>query len=92
MRDDRFEWDDRKAASNLRKHGVSFEMARLAFSDLDAIEDLDETDDEERIARIGLAGDRLLLVIFTMRDPRIRIISVRKAKRDEELRYFSQFQ
>ena len=37
MRDDRFEWDDRKVASNLREHKVSFSLARSAFDDLPAL-------------------------------------------------------
>ena len=48
MRDNRFEWDDRKAASNLRDHKVSFGLARTAFDDLLAIEELDDDPDEVR--------------------------------------------
>ena len=61
MRDDRFEWDDRKAASNLRKHRVDFRHARAAFDDPDLIDELDEDEDEERFQLIGMADGRLLL-------------------------------
>ncbi len=84
MRDDRFEWDDRKAASNLRKHGVAFDHARLVFDDPAAIEDLDDDQDEERYWRLGVADARVLYVIYTVRGERIRIISARKAKRHEQ--------
>ncbi len=56
MRDDRFEWDDAKAAQNLAKHGISFEEARLVFRDLHAVE-VDEDQlgyGERRFNMIGL--------------------------------------
>jgi len=46
MRDDEFEWDDRKAARNFRDHGITFEMARLAFHDPDCINREDPDPDE----------------------------------------------
>jgi uncharacterized protein len=89
MRDELFEWDDLKAAGNLRKHDISFELARLAFDDVLALEDVDDIDAEERIRRIAMANGRLLFIVYTERSPRIRIISARKADRNEELVYFS---
>ena len=88
MRDEKFEWDDRKAGANLRKHGIAFDLARFAFDDTNAVEDLDDDIDEERVKLTGMANGRLLVIIYTMRDPRIRIVSARKANPDEELRYF----
>jgi len=90
MRDDRFEWDDRKAASNLRKHELSFELARLVFDDPHAIEEPDDEVEEERWQRIGLAQGRLLTVVHTFRGSRIRIISARKADSHEQDIYFTQ--
>ena len=58
MRDGCFEWDDRKADSNLRKHGVSFEDARLAFDDPDGFDEEDDDPDEERWKRVGADADR----------------------------------
>ena len=71
MRDDDFEWDNRKAARNRRKHAVTFQLARLAFGDPRAIDrlDLDEPD-EDRSLLTGLAGDVLLTVCFTERGSR----------------------
>jgi len=89
MRDDRFEWDDRKAASNLVKHKVSFEGARRVFDDPYAFEELDDDADEERWLKVGIARDILLAVVYTERNGRVRIISARKADSDEQDRYFA---
>ena len=62
MRDDDFEWDDEKAAQNLANHGVSFEVARLAFSDAFAVvrEDRRQNYGEDRFILIGMVQERLL--------------------------------
>ena len=82
MRDDKFEWDDQKAAANRAKHGISFETARKAFKDRSAVDQLDDREEynEERFTLIGMAGGRLLFVAYTLRDDRIRIISARGAE------------
>ena len=59
MRDDRFEWDDRKAASNARKHRVSFDNARAAFDDPHAILEPDDDPDEDRWKCIGMTAANL---------------------------------
>ena len=77
-----FEWDDAKAASNERKHGVSFPEAATAFADpLAAIlPDPDHSDDEVREILVGHSErGRLLVVSFTERPPNLRIISARVA-------------
>jgi len=88
MRNDEFEWDDRKAKQNERQHGVTFELARLVFEDPNAIDrlDLDEPD-EDRELITGLVGDVLLTVCFVERSQRKRIISTRKATRREQIDY-----
>lgn len=88
MRDDEFEWDDRKAKRNARQHGVTFELARLVFADSNAIDrlDLDEPD-EDREMITGLVGDVLLTVCFVERGHRKRIISARKATNGEQIDY-----
>jgi len=88
MRDDEFEWDDRKAKRNERQHGVTFELGRLAFDDVNAIDrlDLDEPD-EDREMITGLVGDVLLTVCFVERGHRKRIISARKATNREQIDY-----
>jgi uncharacterized DUF497 family protein len=88
----RFEWDDRKAAANARKHGVTFEEARSVFVDERAklIDDPDHSEDEERFVLLGLSNSlRLLLVCHCYRsdDNVIRIISARKATAKESKFY-----
>jgi uncharacterized DUF497 family protein len=88
-----FEWDESKAASNLRKHRVSFADALLVVSDPYAlIEDDRVVDDEMRWQMLGLTGTAVLvLVVHTVRteakDEIIRIISARKATWKERERY-----
>jgi uncharacterized protein len=86
-----FEWDDEKAASNLRKHGVSFDEASTVFADpLTAIFN-DEEHSDEAVREIGVGHsflDRLLIVCFTERgEDLIRIISARKATKRERRDY-----
>jgi uncharacterized DUF497 family protein len=88
MRDNEFEWDDRKAKRNDREHDVTFELARMVFNDPNAVDrlDLDEPD-EDRELITGLVGDVLLTVCFVERSHRKRIISARKASRREQKDY-----
>jgi len=89
----RFEWDEAKAKSNLRKHGVRFEDAMLVFADPFALVEQDRNEGGElRWQTLGLVADIvLLLVAHTVRDEKqdeiIRIISARKAVRKERKRY-----
>ncbi|MGH6951378.1 MAG: BrnT family toxin [Vitreimonas sp.] len=90
-----FEWDERKARDNLRKHGVSFEQATQAFRDVRGLEWIDESEDygEERSILLGMTGDGLLMVVHADRSidesvQRIRLISARQATRDEEDYYY----
>lgn len=88
--DDEFEWDEVKAQSNLAKHGVSFEAARLVFDDVFALErlDLGGTPAEHRYVTTGMANAVLLTVVYTERGERIRIISARKATTHEQQEYY----
>jgi uncharacterized DUF497 family protein len=92
MNDDRFQWDDRKAAENYAKHGVRFEAARDVFKDPFAIEQTDDRENygEERFTIIGMVSGRLLFVAYTMRGEAIRIISVRGAEPYEQRDYHEQ--
>ena len=88
----RFEWDERKAATNLRKHGVSFEEARVAFYDEHALllADPEHSENEDHFVLLGIGMRlRLLVVCHCHRgaDEVIRIISARKADRDERAQY-----
>jgi uncharacterized protein len=82
----RFEWDDNKAAANLRRHGVSFDEAVEVFYDPHALEDYDagHSDEEARFIILGLSSRRLLYVVYAERAAdAVRIISARKADRVE---------
>jgi uncharacterized DUF497 family protein len=88
-----FEWDQRKEKSNIKKHHLSFEDARTAFYDENAIQfyDPDHSDEEERFILLGLSFKSQVLVVchcFRESETVIRIISARKADRDEELAYW----
>jgi uncharacterized DUF497 family protein len=88
----RFEWDDRKAAANEKKHNVSFEEARTVFFDERAllIDDPDHSEDEERFILLGLSSTlRLLVVCHCYRSDGnlIRIISARRATTRESKSY-----
>ncbi len=86
-----FEWSVRKAAANLRKHGVSFEEATTCFDDPHALifADEDHTDDEPREILIGYSNrNRLLFVSFVQRSAnRVRLISTRHADAQERRDY-----
>lgn len=85
-----FEWDSRKAASNLKRHGVSFEEAITVFADPLAriFDDEDHTVEEHREIIIGHSfRERLLLVVFTQRSATIRIVSARRATKNERKDY-----
>ena len=91
MPDLRFDWDERKNAANKRKHGVSFEEAETVFYDDRALFDQDPDEkDEDRFVLLGLsAGLRTLVVCHCYRedDSIIRIISARKAHKEERRDY-----
>jgi uncharacterized protein len=73
-----FEWDPNKAASNLRKHGVRFAEAVTVFEDDAMLTMPYDEPDEERFVAIGIGSmGRVIVVIYTTRGDRIRIISAR---------------
>ena len=90
LRDVRFDWDPGKAASNLRKHGVSFDEAATVFADPLSITvpDPDHSQDEERFIIVGMSfSRRLLIVAHTERDLTIRLISARTLTTSEQSAY-----
>ena len=85
-----FEWDEGKAATNLRKHGVSFEEGSSVFYDPLAVtgSDPDHSEGEERWVTFGLSSaGRLLVVSHAERGEAIRIISARFATQSERRIY-----
>jgi len=85
-----FEWDENKAKSNLRKHKVAFAEAVTVFDDAFSItiSDPDHSVEENRFIDIGMSDhNRLLVVIYTEREERVRIISARHATAPERRKY-----
>ena len=90
-----FEWDPRKAALNLRKHGIGFEQAATIFVDRRAISipDDEHSEEEDRWVTIGMDADgRLLVAVHTFDELdasrcRVRLISARKATKREGTQY-----
>jgi uncharacterized DUF497 family protein len=85
-----FEWDETKARENLKKHKVGFDEGKTIFNDplLLTFPDIDTSDAEERYVNIGLSvRDRVLVLIHTERQGRIRIMSCRKASARERRHY-----
>ena len=85
-----FEWDEKKAQSNLRKHGISFEEATTAFGDTLSItiDDPLHSQDEDRLILIGLSDDlKTLVVVHVEKRDTVRIISARKASKKEKQFY-----
>lgn len=92
MGDIRFEWDEKKNRQNIRKHGVSFEEAQSVFLDDHAMRfyDPDHSEDQDRFLMLGLSFTLRILVVchcYRERDEVIRIISARKATRQERVHY-----
>ena len=83
-----YEWDESKAASNLNKHGVEFDAVN-DFDWANADMSIDDRHDygEERLLAIGPCDQRIVVVSFTMRENKTRIISLRKANNREIKRW-----
>ena len=94
MKSDDFEWDDAKAASNRRRHKITFEQARDVFADPFIIEWIDEGQDEheQRFNALGMVENHVLFVAYTMRKDTFRIISARRAEPFERRRYHEENQ
>ena len=88
----KFVWDAEKAEKNFKKHKVKFETAAEVFLDEFLIEDYDEfhSDDEDRIKIIGKV-ENILVVIYTERGDRNRIISARPANKKEREKYYEPY-
>lgn len=84
-----FEYDDRKSATNLSKHGIDFDTARGLWLDPDLLEVPARTEDEPRFLVVGLIGDKHWSAIITYRGASIRIISVRRSRIEEVKLYES---
>jgi uncharacterized DUF497 family protein len=87
----RFEWDEAKRIANIKKHGVDFaDLPSMFVGDVITIEDQRFEYDETRYVTIGLLKYRVLVVAHTDDGKVIRIISARKASKNEEKQYFKE--
>lgn len=80
---DDFEYDDNKSSANLAKHGIDFEEAQKLWQDPDLLEIQAKTEGEPRFLIIGRIGAKHWSAVVTYREERIRLISVRRARKRE---------
>jgi len=86
-----FEWDNTKRKSNIKKHGIDFTDAPMIFAGYTLTIEDDRYDyGEERFVTFGILNGRVVAVVHTETEDLIRIISMRKATKNEEKEYFSQ--
>ncbi|MEQ9490973.1 MAG: BrnT family toxin [Alphaproteobacteria bacterium] len=78
-----FEFDAAKSAANLSKHGIDFEQAQAVWDDPWMLEAPARTEDEPRFLSIGLIEDKHWAVVWTPRGDAVRIISARRARKEE---------
>ena len=88
-----FEWDDGKEKANIKKHGVSFDEARTAFYDENAIQffDPEYSEEENRFILLGMSFKLWIIIVchcFRESETVIRLFSARKADKDEEHEYW----
>ena len=79
----KFQYDQRKSASNLKKHGIDFEQAQLLWDDPNLVELSARSDDEPRSIVIAHLNGQYWSAIFTNRGDYIRLISVRRSRKAE---------
>jgi uncharacterized protein len=82
-----FEFDPRKSEANLQKHGIDFDKAKALWLDEFALERPARSENEVRKMLIAVHGGKLWAVIFTEREQKVRIISVRRAHNNEQALY-----
>jgi len=86
-----FEWDEGKAKKNEEKHSISFDLAANLLIKQEYVEIPSNTNSETRFKAIGAIENTILTVVFTRRNARIRIISARRASREERKIHSSLF-
>ena len=83
-----FEYGPIKSQTNKEKHGIDFDEAQVLWLDEDRVEFPALSDTEERHALIAKNNEKIWVAFYTMREPAIRIISVRRARENEEKIYY----
>ena len=83
-----FEFDPEKSAGNKAKHGIDFQEAQALWKDPDLLEIPVKTSDEERFLVIGIIDGKHWSGVITYRSGKIRIISVRRSRKEEEVKLY----
>ena len=83
-----FEYDPTKSQSNKDKHGIDFDEAQVLWLDEDRVEFPARSDTEARHALIAIKDEKIWVAFYTMRKSAIRIISVRRGRKNEEKTYY----
>ncbi len=83
-----FEYDPQKSKSNKVKHGINFKQSKALWLDINRLEVQAKSDDEPRFALIAIYNDKLWTAFYTIRENRIRIISVRRSRKGERSLYY----
>jgi len=84
-----YEFDEQKSKANKAKHGIDFVEAQSLWEDIDLLEIPARTEDEPRTMVIGMIGENCWSAIVTLRNEKVRIISVRRSRREERELYES---
>jgi uncharacterized DUF497 family protein len=82
-----FEYDQNKSNSNMQKHGIDFEKTKLLFNDDLVAVSVSSIYNEVRFISIGKLDEKFYTVVYTYRESRVRIISTRRSRKDEEKIY-----
>jgi hypothetical protein len=82
-----FEFDAEKSEANRKKHGISFDEAKILWRDVRALVRPARSEGEVRGMLVAKHGEKLWAAIFTRREDKVRIISVRRARKNEETLY-----
>ena len=83
-----FEFDTSKSKANFGKHGIDFVEAQQLWEDEDRLEITARTEDEPRYVLVAALGQKLWSAFFTYRESRIRLISVRRSRKEERELYY----
>ena len=83
-----FEYDPNKSQTNKEKHGIDFDEAQLLWLDEDRVVFPAQSDTEDRNALIAMKEEKIWVAFYTMLGPATRLISVRRARKNEEKTYY----
>ena len=83
----KYEWDENKNRLNIEKHFIDFNDAKEIFNDGCRLEYMVHKNNEDRVVVIGKVNDIVIVVVYTMRNKNIRLISARMARRIERKEY-----